>query len=80
MVGRAWLAGRQRPAGDAGPAAGYIAHVGFTLVALFDAFAVITVLNSGAPVWSVVAAGVVVAVIGHYTLRAVRNRLLAGLG
>ncbi len=71
MVWRAGQARRMRPSGSAGPSVRYVAHVGFTLVALFDAFIVIAVLNGGAPGWLVVTAGVLVAVAGHFVLRAV---------
>lgn len=64
MVVRGVLAGRLSAATP-----GYVEHVGFTLIALFDAFVVITVLNMGAPVWLVVASGVAVAVAGHFVLR-----------
>lgn len=59
------------------PSARYVDRLGFTLVALFDAFVVILVLNSGAPVWAVVAAGVLIAVVGHFVLVAVRGRVAA---
>ncbi len=49
--------------------------VGFTLVALFDAFMVITVLDAGVP--AAVATGVVVATAGHLTLRTLKSRLTA---
>ena len=64
------LAARRLPAGSPR----YVDLVGFTLVALFDAFVVITVLNGGAPVALVVASGVVVAVAGHFVLRAAKTR------
>lgn len=54
----------------------YVEHVGFTLVALFDAFVVILVLNLGAPVWLVVGSGVGIAVAGHFVLVAVRRALV----
>lgn len=76
MVGRADQARRIRPSGSAGPSARYIAHLGFTLVALFDAFIVILVLNAGAPVWLVATAGVLIAVAGHFVLRAARERVV----
>jgi hypothetical protein len=57
------------------PSAPYVDRVGFTLVALFDAFAVITVLNAGASIPLVVAAGVVVAVGGHFVLRVAKVRV-----
>ncbi|HEU5471358.1 MAG TPA: hypothetical protein VFV67_11945 [Actinophytocola sp.] len=68
MVWRAVLARRERPRAGTLPSAGYLGHVGFTVVALFDAFSVVTVLNAGAPVWAVVGTGVVIAVAGHFAL------------
>jgi hypothetical protein len=53
----------------------YVEHVGFTLVALFDAFIVILVLNLGAEPWLVAGSGVLIAVAGHFVLRAVHRRL-----
>jgi hypothetical protein len=73
MVVRAVLARRLLPVRSAA----YLEHVGFTLVALFDAFVVIAVLNAGAPVWLVVAIGVLIAVGGHFALQATK-RALAG--
>ena len=76
MVWRAAAAGRMLPIGADGPPGPYVDHIGFTLVALFDAFAVIAVLNAGAPGWLVVASGVGIAIAGHFVLRAVRRRLV----
>lgn len=70
MVGRAVAARRGTPG-----TAAYVEHVGFTLVALFDAFVVIAVLDVGAPIWLVVATGVVIAVAGHFVLRWARRVL-----
>lgn len=66
-----WLAfdARRLPA----PSPAYVDRVGFTLVALFDAFVVITVLNAGVPL--AITSGVVVAVAGHFVLRAAKARL-----
>ena len=50
----------------------YVDRVGFTLVALVDAFIVVTVLNLEAPVALVVGSGVVVAIGGHFVLRAAK--------
>lgn len=80
MLWRADQARRIRPSGSAGPSASYVGHVGFTLVALFDAFIVILVLNLGAPGGLVAAAGVLIAVAGHFVLRAVRERLVGSTG
>lgn len=76
MLWRADQARRIRPSSPTGPSASYVAHTGFTLVALFDAFIVILVLNLGAPSWLVAAAGLLIAVAGHFVLRAVRERLV----
>lgn len=80
MLWRADQARRIRPNGSAGPSASYVGHVGFTLVALFDAFIVILVLDLGAPGWLVAAVGVLIAVAGHFVLRAVRERLVGSTG
>ncbi|MDP9416497.1 MAG: hypothetical protein M3P48_01340 [Actinomycetota bacterium] len=77
MCARAWLAGRLRPVAPAPPPAAYVRHVGFTLVGLLDAFAVITVLNAGAPGWSVAAVGVALAAAGHFAIDAAEHRLRA---
>jgi len=69
-------AGRVRPRDGAGPTARYVENVGFTLVALVDAFLVIAVLNAGAPGWAVAATGILVAAVGHVVLRTQRRRLV----
>jgi hypothetical protein len=76
MLWRAALARRVRPTDATGPSARYIDHVGFTLVALFDAFVVITVLNLGVSAWLVAATGIAVAIAGHFVLQVAKNRLV----
>lgn len=80
MVWRSVMAGRIRPANGARPSLGYVRHIGFNLVALFDAFMVILVLDLGAPIWLVVVSGVVFAVAGHYVLEAAERRLVPAVG
>lgn len=80
MIWRSVLAGRIRPAKGARPALGYVRHLGFNLVALFDAFMVILVLDLGAPIWLVVASGVAFAIAGHYVLEAAERRLVPASG
>ncbi len=46
----------------------YYDLLGFDLVALFDAFVVIALLDLGAPTWALVLTGVGIAVLGHFTL------------
>lgn len=77
MVARGELAARSRPALTGGPTAGFVDHVGFTLIALADGFAVVTAIRAGLPGWAVgVVAGGIVAV-GHFSLGAAKNRLTA---
>jgi hypothetical protein len=71
MLARAVLARRGRPGTHP-----YVEHVGFTLVALFDAFVVIAVLDLGAPVWLVVTTGIAIAVAGHFVLRGLHRVLV----
>ena len=59
-----------RPTGDDPPSLRYEHALGFTLVALTDAFVVILVLDLGAPGWATATTGAVIAVAGHYALRA----------
>lgn len=77
MLWRALMAGRVRPVGAARPSPAYVEHIGFTLVGLFDGFAVVTVLRSGGPGWLIATTGVGIAVGGHFVLGATRNRLAA---
>lgn len=52
----------------------YLDRIGFTLVALVDAFLVILVLDLGAPIWLVVTAGVLGAAAGHRTITMLKRR------
>ncbi len=79
MLWRAARARSIRPA-SAGPSSRYVEHVGFTLVALLDAFLVVAALNLGAARWVVATVGVLVAAAGHVVLRAGRDRLVPGAG
>lgn len=74
MLVRAHLAARMLPAATGGPTARYIDHVGFTIIALSDGFAIVAALRAGAPGWlvAVVAVGVIVA--GHFGLRVAKAR------
>lgn len=79
MIWRAFRAGRLTPrAGDREPSLPYVIHIGFNLIALFDAFTVILVLDLGGPVWLIIAVAVVVAVIGHSVRRRLERHLVPG--
>jgi len=74
MVARAIAAHRLLTAGRA-RSPRYLDHIGFTLVALLDAFLVILVLDLGAPGWLVTGAGVIGAIAGHHALAILKHRL-----
>ncbi len=76
MVVRASLAVRGRPSQTGGPTSAYLDHLGFTLISLADAFAVVAMFRSGAPGWLVAAVAVGVAVTGHVALQATTRHLV----
>lgn len=75
-----WRGRRAHALGRAGAnrSSGYIDHLGFTLVGLLDAFAVIAVLDLGAPGWAGGAVGAAGAIGGHYALAAFKARRYTG--
>lgn len=80
MVVRAELAVRRSPVRTGGPTAPYLEHIGFTLIALADGFAVVTAIRGGAPGWSVGVLAVGVVVVGHLTLQTAKRRLVHPVG
>lgn len=50
--------------------------MGFTLIALFDGFVVVAVLDLGAPVWLIILAGLAAVLGGRIALERARARLL----
>jgi hypothetical protein len=77
MVSRAWLAERildGAPVADVERGRTYVGHLAFNLVALFDAFVVITVLDGGAPGWVSALVGVAVALCGHFVATDLKRR------
>jgi hypothetical protein len=53
----------------------YFDHVGFTLVALFDGFAIIVVVVNGGPGWAAGLVGAAGVAAGHRTIRRLKRRL-----
>jgi len=77
LIWRAVQAHRLRPSDSAHRSARYLDHVGFTLVALFDGFAIIAVLTAGGPGWLAAAIGVLGVGVGHVAIRTLKTRLTA---
>lgn len=55
----------------------YLDDVGFTLVALFEGFAIVAVLESGGPGWLAAAVGLAGLAAGHTTINWLKRRALA---
>jgi hypothetical protein len=77
MLIRAGQAWRERLRLKSEKSWAYLDHIGFNLIALFDAFVVVLVLDLGGAVWLMVTIGVLVAAAGHFLLRAVQSRAAA---
>lgn len=73
---RGWAAYRAARQRDPGWEHRYLAHMGFTLIALFDGFVVVAVLDLGAPVWLIILAGLAAVLGGRIALERARARLL----
>ncbi len=80
MVRLSVMARPIRPAHGVRPSPRYLDYVGFNVVALFDAFVVIAVLDIGAPIWLVAGSGVAIGVAGHFLLRWAKHTLTAADG
>jgi hypothetical protein len=53
----------------------YVDHVGFTVIALFDGFAIVSAVDFGAPLPVILLAGVLGVVAGVATINRVKSRL-----
>lgn len=68
MATRAGLARTSMPGRDHDNPRKFIDHIGFTLIALFDGFVIVTALDLGAPTWLVTAVAVAGVLVGQRTL------------
>jgi hypothetical protein len=75
MVWRADRAGRLRTDASVGARQTLIDHVGFTLVALFDGFVIVSAIDLDLPAWAVVVIGVLGVAIGHRATVAARRSI-----
>lgn len=69
LIAQAERARRARSSREGVRATRYVSALGFTLVALLDAFVVIAVLDAGGAAWLLVVVGVLIALAGHLALR-----------
>jgi len=74
---RGWQALADLRGRIAGWEGAYVDDVGFTLIALFDGFVIIAALDLHAPVWLVLAIGMLGIVIGRYAVQRAKERVAA---
>jgi hypothetical protein len=55
---------------------GYIEHIGFTLISLFEGFIIVSGLNSGLPVWLVALVAVVGVLLGRWSIGFAQRRVV----
>lgn len=75
MMWRAIQASRTRPSAGNPPSATYLDHLGFTLIALFEGFAIVAAIDLGAPTWLVVAIALGGVLAGHLAINSLKSRL-----
>jgi hypothetical protein len=68
MLYRAQNAGRLLKAQQNDRKLGYIEHVGFTLISLFEGFVIVTILNAGGPGWFVALLAILGVFVGRWTI------------
>jgi hypothetical protein len=76
LVWRGIHAGRQLRDRPGGWRSTYVDDIGFTLIALFEGFAIVAAIDLGAPVWLVVVIAVAGVVAGNLAIRRIKGRLL----
>lgn len=54
---------------------GYIEHIGFTLISLFEGFIIVSGLNSGIPGWLVAATAVIGVLVGRWSIGFAQKRV-----
>jgi len=68
MLYRAQNAGRLLKAQQNDWKLGYIEHIGFTLISLFEGFVIVTILNAGGPGWFVALLAILGVFVGRWTI------------
>jgi len=75
MLYRARSAHRLLKTQESGWKHGYIEHIGFTLISLFEGFIIVGGLNSGVPGWLVALAGILGVVVGRWVMHLAQQRV-----
>jgi hypothetical protein len=56
---------------------GYIEHIGFTLISLFEGFVIVTVLNAGSPGWLVAVLAILGVLVGRWAIGLTQRNVLS---
>lgn len=76
MVFRGWGAGLVLATLQANWELGYIEHIGFTLISLFEGFIIVSGLNAGFPPWLVTLVAVLGLLVGRWSLGRAKRRVV----
>jgi hypothetical protein len=75
MLYRAWNANLLRKALQNDWTQGYIEHIGFTLISLFEGFIIVSGLNSGVPGWLVALLAILGVIAGRWMIGFAQRRV-----
>jgi zinc transporter ZupT len=56
---------------------GYVEHIGFTLISLFEGFVIVTVLNTGGPGWLVALLAILGVLVGRWAIGLTQRNVLS---
>ena len=76
MVIRGWGAGLVLATRQGSWELGYIEHIGFTLISLFEGFIIVSGLNAGFPWWLVTLIAVLGLLVGRWSIARMKRRLV----
>ena len=74
MLFRAWGAGLVLATQSANWKLGYVEHIGFTLISLFEGFIIVSGLNSGFPGWLVAVVAIAGLFAGRWLIASAKRR------
>lgn len=75
MLYRAYNASRLLKAQQNDWKLGYVEHIGFTLISLFEGFVIVTVLNAGGPGWLVALLAILGVLLGRWVIGAAQRKV-----
>ena len=77
MVFRGWGAGLVLASRQGSWELGYIEHVGFTLISLFEGFIIVSGIDAGFPGWLVALVAVIGLLVGRWSIARMKRRVVS---